>query len=267
MAPRFRLGSLAFDRLSFAEAVRATLDLARAGKSAYVVTPNADHVVRAESDAAFVAICAGADLVLADGMPVVWAARLLGEPLPGRVAGSDLMPALCAAAAAAAPAEVLSVFFLGGLPGEAEKAAKNVGARHPALVVAGLYSPPFGFETDEAECRRIVARINAVAPALVFVGVGSPKQEAWIAAWRAELRCGVLLGIGITIAFLAGTVKRAPVLMQKTGTEWLFRLIQEPRRLAARYAKDLAIVGIVVREWRRRRAGAPKSGDRGPSFR
>lgn len=247
---RFRLGGLAFDRLSFADAVAATLALARTGGSAYVVTPNTDHIVRAETDASFVAICAGADLVLADGMPVVWASRCLGDALPGRVAGSDLMPALCAAAAA----ENLSIFLLGGLPGEAELAVANLHAVYPALLVAGTYSPPFGFETDLAECRRIVAHINAAAPAFVFVGVGSPKQEKWIAAWRHELRCGVLLGIGISIAFLAGTVRRAPQLMQKTGTEWLYRLVQEPRRLALRYARGLTIARIVWRERRRRRA-------------
>jgi N-acetylglucosaminyldiphosphoundecaprenol N-acetyl-beta-D-mannosaminyltransferase len=251
MRARFRLGRLALDRVTRGEAVAAAVALAEAGRSAYVVTPNADHVVRAETDDDFVKICEGADLVLADGMPVVWASRLLGEPLPERVTGSDLMPALCAAAADAG----LSIYLLGGMPGEAEAAAANLCARHPALRVAGTYCPPFGFEHDEAECRRIVGRINAVAPAFVFVGVGSPKQEKWIAAWRHELRCGVLLGIGITIAFLAGTVKRAPPWMQKTGTEWLYRLIQEPQRLFKRYAHDLAIVGIVLRERRKRLRG------------
>lgn len=250
-ASRFQLGRLAFDRLSLSAAVRAVLQLARRGQCAYVVTPNADHVVRAEADQEFVRICTGADLVLADGMPVVWAARWLGDPLPERVAGSDLMPALCAAAAA----EGLSIYLLGGLPGEAEKAVANLRARHPTLMVAGVDCPPFGFEHDAAASRLIVERINAVAPALVFVGVGSPKQEKWIAAHRHELRCGVLLGIGITIAFLAGTVRRAPVLMQQTGLEWLYRLVQEPRRLIRRYARDAAIIGIVWRERRRRKAG------------
>lgn len=253
---RLTIGKVPLDRLSFSAAVDRCLALARERKAAYVVTPNVDHIVRAESDASYVAIAQAADLSLADGQPVVWAARLLRERGVEKISGSDLMPALCAAAADRG----LSIFLMGGMPGEAEKAAAVLKERHPTLVVSGLYCPPFGFERDEAESRRIVSAINASGAAIVFVGVGSPKQERWIAAWRSELRCGLLLGIGITIAFIAGTVRRAPPFMQRLGLEWLYRLAQEPKRLGPRYAKDLVFAWIVARElWTRRgRAAIPE---------
>jgi N-acetylglucosaminyldiphosphoundecaprenol N-acetyl-beta-D-mannosaminyltransferase len=244
--PRLTIGNLRVHPLTLEQALDRVLALAAARKAAYVVTPNADHVVRAETDAAFAKICEEADLVLADGMPLVWASRWLGARLPERVAGSDLMPGLCARAAATGA----RVFLLGGLAGEAELAAARLTAKFPGLQVAGTYFPPFGFDRDEAECRRIVAAINDARADLVFVGVGSPKQEAWIARWRSELACGVLLGIGTTIAFEAGTMPRAPRWMQHVGAEWLFRLAREPRRLARRYAHDLRFFLIAWRSWR-----------------
>lgn len=246
---RVRIGKLAIDAVSFDAALERMVDLAANARGAYVVTPNADHVVRAEKDPSFVAICDDADLVLADGMPLLWAAALQGSPLPAKVSGSDVMPALCRRAAERG----LKVFLLGGVGTEAEVAAENLRAASPGLQVAGTYSPPFGFENDAAECRRIVDLVNASGAHIVFVGVGSPKQEQWIARWRTELEAGVLLGVGISIAFAAGTRRRAPRLMQKTGTEWLFRLAQEPRRLAGRYLRDFQIFSIALRgAWRAR---------------
>jgi N-acetylglucosaminyldiphosphoundecaprenol N-acetyl-beta-D-mannosaminyltransferase len=240
--PRFRLGKLDIHALAFDEAIDRIITLAKTSRGAYVVTPNADHVVRAESDSSFVALCAGADLVLADGMPVVWAGRLMGQPVE-KISGSDLTPRLCAAAARAGT----SVFLMGGMPGDAEGAAARLRHEHPALQIAGTYCPPFGFEHDQAECEKIVAMINASGARILFVGVGSPKQEAWIGRHRDQLACGVSIGVGITISFLAGTTRRAPKFMQRTGTEWIYRLLQEPGRLAGRYARDFAIIPIALR--------------------
>ena len=241
------IGRLAIDVLDFAGALRRIIALAREGRSAYIVTPNADHVVRAETDDQFVAITQGADVVVADGMPLIWASHFLGQKLPQRVTGADLLPAICAEAAL----NDLTVYLMGGLPGEAEAARMRLESRYPGLRIVGCYCPPFGFEHDEALCLQIVRAINALRPDFVFVGVGSPKQELWIARWRGELRCGVLLGVGIAIAFVAGTVRRAPRIMQVTGTEWLFRLCSEPRRLILRYVHDLKFVAIVWRQVRR----------------
>ncbi|MCX6111263.1 MAG: WecB/TagA/CpsF family glycosyltransferase [Proteobacteria bacterium] len=242
------IGRLSVDVLDFPGAVRRIVDLAREHRAAYVVTPNADHVVRAQTDAEFVAIAQGADLSVADGMPLVWASRFLGQRLPQRVTGADLLPAICAEAAK----QRMTVYLFGGLPGEAELASQRLEASCPGLLVVGCYCPPFGFEHNQELCQQIVSQINAVHPDFVFVGVGSPKQELWIARWRSELRCGVLLGVGIAIAFVAGTVRRAPRWMQVTGTEWLFRLVSEPRRLLRRYLHDVTFVAIVWRQMRRK---------------
>lgn len=238
---RRRVGRLLVDALTFQEALDRIAELARAEESSYVVTPNADHVVRAEKDDEFVRISNAAALSCADGQPLVWMSRLgAGPRLPERVAGSDLMPALAGVAAR----EGLPIFILGGGRGEAELCAMRLKEDHPALVVAGVRYPPFGFDKDEKESRSIVDQINASGARLIFVGVGSPKQERWIARWQPHLRRGVLLGIGISIAFCAATVRRAPVWMRKLGLEWLFRLAQEPSRLARRYWDDRAFFRI-----------------------
>lgn len=241
---RRRFGKLLVDVVTFQQAMERIVALAKAETSSYVVTPNADHVVRAETDDAYVALSNAAALVCADGMPLVWTSRFGGGPrLPERVAGSDLMPALATVAAL----ERLPIFVLGGDVGEAEQCAARLAEQNPGLVVAGVRYPPFGFDADEAECRSIVEQINASGARLIFVGVGSPKQERWIARWQPSVQRGVLLGIGMAIAFSAGTRRRAPRKMQVTGTEWLFRLLQEPRRLARRYWNDLAFFRIALR--------------------
>ncbi len=239
-----RFGKLLVDVVTFQQAVDKVVTLAKADGSSYVVTPNADHVVRAETDAAFVAISNAAALVCADGMPLVWTSRFGDGPrLPERVAGSDLLPALAKAAAR----EGLSIFILGGDVGDAEQCAARLTEQNPGLMVSGVRYPPFGFDLDEGESRSIVEQINASGARLIFVGVGSPKQELWMARWCPDVKRGVLVGVGMAIAFAAGTRRRAPRRMQVTGTEWLFRLLQEPQRLARRYWTDLAFFRIALR--------------------
>jgi N-acetylglucosaminyldiphosphoundecaprenol N-acetyl-beta-D-mannosaminyltransferase len=228
------------------EAVRRLLD-ARNGQH-YVVTPNVDHVVRLEADAAFRQAYAGASLVLADGMPLVWASRVLGRPLKDRVTGADLLPRACAMAAA----HGRSVFLLGGRDGVAELAARNLAARYPGLRIAGTYSPPLGFERDAAENRRIAALVNRARPDLLAIGLGAPKQELWIAQHRRSLDFGVALCVGAALDFAAGTLPRAPRWLRESGFEWAWRLAREPRRLWKRYlVDDMAFGRIVLREWRR----------------
>jgi N-acetylglucosaminyldiphosphoundecaprenol N-acetyl-beta-D-mannosaminyltransferase len=180
---------------------------------------------------------AGADLVLADGQPIIWGARVLGLPLPQRVAGSDLFPRLCAHAAE----HGYRVFFLGGAPGAAEGAREALLARHPQLQVVGVHCPPMGFERRRAERRAALRAVQVAQPQLVFVGLGSPKQEHWIVENMQEYGPAVSIGIGISFSFVAGHVKRAPLWMQHAGLEWLHRAASEPRRLAWRY---------FVRGWR-----------------
>jgi N-acetylglucosaminyldiphosphoundecaprenol N-acetyl-beta-D-mannosaminyltransferase len=247
---RFALGHALIHRDGFDDVVEQVVAMAGRPAPSLVVTPNADQVVNLERDAALRAAYARADLVVADGMPVVWAASLLGTPVKGRVTGADLMPRLCEVAAERG----LKVFLLGGGPGVAERAAENLVRAHPTLQVAGLHCPPLGFERDAGQNAALVEAIRASDADLVFVCLGSPKQEVWIHRHLEQFDKGVFLGVGAAIDFCAGTVKRAPAWMQRSGLEWLYRLSREPRRLIGRYTKDLYFFVLVARELLRRRA-------------
>jgi len=170
-------------------------------------------------------------LIVADGMPLIWASRIQGTPLPERVAGSSLISTLSAAAGK----QGRSVYLLGGDKGTAEQAADVLKRQYPGVRIAGTYYPEFGFESDEAQMQKLIAHLTAANPDIVYVALGSPKQEWLIGQLRGYLPRAWWLGIGISFSFLSGHVKRAPQWMQRSGLEWLHRLCQEPRRLARRY--------------------------------
>ena len=205
-----------------------------AGRGGTVVTPNLDHLRRLCRDVEFRDLCERASLRVADGRPLIWASKLQRTPLPGVVAGSNLIHSLSRAAGE----RELRVFFLGGDPGTADDAAEILSRRHPGLVVAGTSCPEFGFDRDESRMAELVREVRASRADIVFVALGSPKQEKLIERLRDELPEAWWLGIGISFSFVSGAVKRAPRWMQKTGLEWVHRLTQEPRRLARRYLID-----------------------------
>ncbi len=179
-----------------------------------------------------------APLVSADGMPVVLLSRLLGEPLPERVAGADLVPLIAGRAAKTGA----RLYFLGGVEENTRAAAEILIRRFPGLRIAGIDCPFVkldGSPESAALDREIIARINAAKTDILLVGFGNPKQELWAGRHAAELHCPVAIGVGGTFNFISGNVKRAPVWMQKSGTEWIFRLIQEPGRLWKRYGVGL----------------------------
>jgi len=217
-----------------------------------VVTPNVDHTVLLHEHARFRDAYHDADLVLADGHPIVWASRLLGRPLPERVPGSELVPQLftrfdgLAAVDSASATAPLKVFLLGAAPGVAAKAAQKMKERWPHVKTVGIYSPPLGFENDADESNYILGRIALAQPDVVVVGLGAPKQEIWVYQHRNEIRAKIALCVGATIDFLAGEKNRAPRWMQRTGVEWLHRMCSEPRRLVKRYAKDAWIFPQLV---------------------
>ena len=175
-----------------------------------------------------------AHLVLCDGTPLVWASRLLGNPLSERVAGSDLVPCLLELAAR----KRYRVFFLGASPESNAQAIANVRRRLPDLEIAGHHSPPF-CPLPEMDHAGICRRLRGARPDIVLVAFGCPKAEKWMAMHYRSLGVPVMIGVGGTIDFLAGRLRRAPLWMQRSGLEWVFRLAQEPRRLAGRYASDL----------------------------
>jgi len=248
--PRIRLFNIDIDRLTMREAVGRLVDwVSLASRPCqYVVTPNVDHAVLLQSNAELREAYADAAMTLADGMPVVWASRLMRRPLPERVTGSDLVPALFAAATAERP---LRVFLLGAMPGVGDRAARNISARWPNVTVVGVYSPPLGFERNDAENDKILSLIAGARPDVLVVGFGAPKQELWVHAQQARIDASVALCAGATIDFLAGEKRRAPLWMRRLGVEWLHRCWSEPRRLLKRYLRDAAVFPqLVWREWR-----------------
>jgi N-acetylglucosaminyldiphosphoundecaprenol N-acetyl-beta-D-mannosaminyltransferase len=249
MAARVELFGVGIDPLRMDEAVGQVLAWVAqpAGRCQYVVTPNVDHVVMLQEQAGLREAYQSAGLVLVDGAPVLWSSRLLGQPVPERVAGSDLVPALFDAVTTERP---LTVFLLGAAPGVAERAAANIQRRWPGVRVVDCYSPPLGFEHDEAENSRILERIALADPDVLVVGLGAPKQELWVSRHRGRIQAKAALCVGATIDFLAGEKARAPRWMQLIGLEWLHRVATEPRRLFKRYARDAWIFPqLVVREW------------------
>nr|WP_277605685.1 WecB/TagA/CpsF family glycosyltransferase [Glycomyces sp. L485] len=232
------MGGIGIDPVSERQAVERVLAAIEIGCGGQVVTPNVDILAAARRSRELRTIIEDSDLVVADGAPLVWASRVAATPLPERVAGSDLVWSLSEAAATRG----LRIALLGGTPdGTArptERAAEILETRYPGLKVVGAWCPPMGFDRDETHWRALVDRFEAAAPDLVYVGLGFPKQEHVIARLRTVAPRAWFLGCGASIDFIAGFRRRAPEWMRRTGTEWLFRLASEPRRLARRYLLD-----------------------------
>lgn len=215
-----------FDALTEEQVVARVMEGLRNGQGGWIVTPNVDICRQVSRDPEARSLIGGASIVVADGMPLVWASRLGGEPLPERVTGASLIFSLCAAAAA----DGRSVFLLGGEPGVPDEAAVRLQSRSPGLKVAGTESPPPDCGLDW-----IRERLTAAQPDIVFAGLGFPKQERVIAAVAPVLPGTWFVGCGAAIPFAAGALRRAPEWMQRAGLEWAWRLASEPRRLFRRY--------------------------------
>jgi N-acetylglucosaminyldiphosphoundecaprenol N-acetyl-beta-D-mannosaminyltransferase len=214
----------------------------------YVVTPNVDHVVMLQDNLQLQAAYQDAALVVADGFPLILASQLLGRPLPERVAGSELVPALFSCLQSRETKT--RVFLLGAMPGVADRAAMKIERQWPHVDVVATCSPPLGFEQDDRQCERILVQIEQVQPDLLIVGLGAPKQELWVHRFHTRIAANVVLCVGATIDFLAGEKRQAPIWMRRTGLEWLHRVGSEPRRLARRYALGAYVFPqLFFREW------------------
>jgi N-acetylglucosaminyldiphosphoundecaprenol N-acetyl-beta-D-mannosaminyltransferase len=214
-----------------------------AGRGGWVVTPNVDIWLRARRDDSCARLIERADVVVADGMPLVWAARLAGDRLPERVTGSGLVERLSEAAGRAGR----SVYLVGGGAGEtAALAGAALAERYPGLRLAGCSVPPFGFEHDAEQTGRLVEEIAASAADLVLVGLGFPKQERLAELLVPRMPRSWILGCGGGVAMAAGETRRSPRWAQRMGVEWVVRLLQEPRRLARRYLVDDAPAALVL---------------------
>jgi N-acetylglucosaminyldiphosphoundecaprenol N-acetyl-beta-D-mannosaminyltransferase len=232
--------------------VQHLIDESSAGKGGYVVTPNLDNMFALTHDRDLRERAMAAEVRVADGMPLVWASRIKGEPLPGRVPGSDLILALADRIATAHQ----RLFLLGGEPGTADRAALTLRERTPGLEIAGTHCPPHGYERSAQEMERIQHALVDAEPDFVYLGLPFPKASALAASLRPALPRTWFLGLGISFSFVCGEVDRAPVWMQKGGLEWLHRLRQEPRRLARRYLVEGGPFALRLfwTSWQERRA-------------
>jgi len=224
-----RILGLAVDAADYNAVVLQVLEWARAGESRYVLLATVYSVMLSHDSTEFRKIANAADLAAADGMPLVWGLRRLGVKEATQVAGPDLTPLLLEAAAR----REVPVGFYGGRPEVLERLVQRVRERFPGLRVAYAYSPPFRPLTA-GEDREVVRQIRASGARVLFVGLGTPKQDFWMAAHRGLIPA-VMLGVGQAFDLLAGNKRRAPGWMTRCGLEWLFRLLCEPRRLSRRY--------------------------------
>lgn len=233
---RPRLAGVRFDPLTLDQTVRKVIEGAVNGQGGILATPNVDHLALVRAGIYDEKLLEKADLVVADGMPIVWASRILAsrcgvQALPERVAGADLLPSICASAARAG----VPVAFVGAREGAGRRAAERLSECYPGLVVCAVICPPVGFEHSETQRKMLLEQLLETRPRIVFTALGAPKQEevnSWLSEWLPE---AWLVGCGASVDFQAGLVKRAPVAVQKVGAEWLWRMAQEPRRLAKRY--------------------------------
>ena len=214
------------------------------GKGHQIATVNADFVVKSLRDPQLRHILRCADMATADGIALVWGARLLGVPIRGRVTGVDMVSAMAKRAADAGH----SVYFLGAAPGVAQQAAERLQRIYPSLKIAGVDSP--SRQAVGAGDPSIVRACKEADPDILLVAFGNPKQEKWIYSHAQELAIPVMMGVGGTFDFIAGITKRAPEWIQTLGLEWLYRLVREPRRLWKRYAIDLIGFSVFfLRQW------------------
>lgn len=245
MRSRVALFGFEIDALTMAEAISEFRRLISRKLPSLAFNVNVDICMKILRDKELLSVFRDADVVLVDGTPMVWATRFLGRPLPGRVSGSDFLPAFCRVAAEVG----YRVFLLGGGPGIGERAKSRLEAMNPGLRIVGTYSPPYGFDLDADENARIVERVHQSAPDVLFAAFGAPKQEKWLFQFRDILGVPVSMGVGSSLDYLAGRLQRAPIWMQRWGMEWTYRLAQEPRRLWQRYlVDDLPFVYYLLKE-------------------
>ena len=236
---------LPFDQLDQQTLIRIVLEGLRARNGGWINTANLDILRQFTENSESRKLVLAASHRVADGLPVVWASRVAGTPVPERVPGSDLVLSLPEAAAQAG----VSVFLLGGNPGVAAAAAGRLRARYPGLQSVESYCPPFGYEDDPQELDRIKEALRRARPALVLVGLGFPKQEKLISWLRYELPQTWFVGVGISLSFLAGEQPRAPAVLQRLGLEWMHRLWHEPSRLFRRYVVQGLPFGLRLFAW------------------
>lgn len=241
---RIRFMNTEIDNLTMKETLDEIDKLILKNDKSYVVTPNVDHIVMLETDVELKNIYRDASLILADGKPLLWISKWYKTPIKEKISGSDLFPLLCEMAAK----KGYSMFFLGAAEGVAAKAAENLKKKYNGLEIVGTYSPPYGFEKDEIESEKIIDMVKEAHPDILILGLGSPKQEKFVYHYCKDLGVPISLGLGASLDFEAGNIRRAPKWMSNHGLEWLYRLIKEPKRMFKRYIiDDCKIVKLIIK--------------------
>lgn len=243
---RIKFMNTDIDNLTMAETLNEIDKLIQKKNCSYVVTPNVDHIVRLEKDEELQKVYKNASLILTDGKPLIWISKWYKTPIKEKISGSDLFPRVCQLAAN----RNYTMYLLGAAEGVAETAARNLMKKYPGLNIVGTYSPPFGFEKNEQEMNKIKTQIQDVHPDILIVGLGCPKQEKFMYYHCKELGVPISFGLGASIDFEAGNIKRAPRWMSNHGLEWLYRFSKEPKRLFKRYFVDDLKIIQVARKYR-----------------
>lgn len=243
---RIKFMNTNIDNLTMTETLNEIDKLIQEKKCSYVVTPNVDHIVRLEKDEELQKVYKNASLILTDGKPLIWISKWYKTPIKEKISGSDLFPRVCQLAAN----KNYTMYLLGAAEGVADTAARNLMKKYPGLNIVGTYSPPFGFEKNEQEMNKIKTQIQDVHPDILIVGLGCPKQEKFMYYHCKELGVPISFGLGASIDFEAGNIKRAPRWMSNHGLEWLYRFSKEPKRLFKRYFVDDLKIIQVARKYR-----------------
>lgn len=243
---RIKFMNTDIDNLTVGETLNEIDKLIQKKNCSYVVTPNVDHIVRLEKDEELQKVYKNASLILTDGKPLIWISKWYKTPIKEKISGSDLFPKVCELAAN----KNYTMYLLGAAEGVADTAAKNLMQKYKGLNIVGTYSPPFGFEKDKKELDKIKEQIQKVHPDILIVGLGCPKQEKFMYHHCKELGVPISFGLGASIDFEAGNIKRAPKWMSNHGLEWLYRFSKEPKRLFKRYFVDDLKIISVARKYR-----------------
>lgn len=227
------------------EAIQAIEDMIASEKKSYIVAINVDVVMKIENDSYLKGITDEADMVIVDGKPLEWIAKWHKRPIKAKISGSDLVPLLCKVAAQKGH----TIFIIGGKDGVAKKAQENLERDLPGIKIVGTYAPPFGFEKDKIELKKINEMITVAHPDILIACFGCPKQEKWIYENYQKYDAKVSICAGATVDFLAGNVNRAPKWMSDHGLEWFYRFLQEPTRMFKRYFVDDMKIFELVRKY------------------
>lgn len=244
MRNRIKFLNTYIDNITFDEAIEEIDFLIKENKNSYFVTPNVDNIVNIEKDPYLKEIYQNADLILTDGKPLIWISKLLKTPIKEKISGSDIFPRICELSAK----NGYKIFLLGADVGVAEIAANKLTKKYNGLKIVGTYSPPYGFENNEIEINKIINIIKYAKPDILIIGFGSPKQEKFIYKYKDILNVPLSAGLGASIDFEAGKIKRAPKWMQNCGLEWFYRFLKEPKRLFKRYfINDIKILFVILK--------------------